>query len=765
LLKDKLKAKDKTTQKMSRGGLIEQNLSTGEKLSITNRQQDFSLKNPTDNQPTPQLPAKNHKPRAAPQSLDAADSPPDLSNKKPSIHADKPTIPNDSPVKYTRESKLRHAEAKVESTEKKLNAVRKKQPHKKRLVSDLAVDEKTQKLTRRLHFEDAVVPQKPNLLKKGARAAGNIAALKIHSKLYQVEGENIGIKAAHRSEMGAEGALRVAAHSRRARHQRLAKKAVRLEKTVTKAKINLNFEQAVKKNPVIAKQNALRKFMQKRALRKKYIKQAQKTAKQAAKKARQTEKTSEKVISFAVRHPILTLLMCFLLFFVMLFQSCTNSCMTFVSGGGGVLLGGFYPAEDVDINQAELYYTEKETDLYFSAYDQKNQHPGYDEYRYNIGDISHNPYELMAYLSAVYQEFSFDSIKGNIDSIFNEQYSLTTQEIIEKRTDGGVVGETDVEQQVEYDWRILVITVTAKPLSSVILPKMDDEQKQMYTLYMESRGGHFYFSPPFDFSWTDYMSSGYGWRVHPISNDKKLHDGVDIAVAAGTPVSAVQNGVVTFAGVNGGYGNCVIIEDGEGLKSLYGHLSVISVANGQKITHGDKIGEVGSTGNSTGPHLHLSVYKDGVNLNPLFFVDPGKGGMGGNGIDPGDAYDDETFQKIMTEAKKYIGMTYVFGGSSPSTGFDCSGYVCWVYRVSGVYDMGRIGATGIYNHCAPVTDPKPGDLVFFHTTYSTAAPVTHVGIYVGDGKMLHCGNPIGYANLSNSYWQAHFLGYGRLPIN
>ena len=122
---------------------------------------------------------------------------------------------------------------------------------------------------------------------------------------------------------------------------------------------------------------------------------------------------------------------------------------------------------------------------------------------------------------------------------------------------------------------------------------------------------------------------------------------------------------------------------------------------------------------------------------------------------------DENFLALMVEAEKYIGYPYVYGGSKPSTGFDCSGFVSWVINHSG-WNVGRLGAQGLYNICTPTSSPKPGDLVFFKGTYDTPG-VSHCGIYVGDGKMLHCGDPIGYANLNTSYWQSHFYAYGRLP--
>lgn len=140
-------------------------------------------------------------------------------------------------------------------------------------------------------------------------------------------------------------------------------------------------------------------------------------------------------------------------------------------------------------------------------------------------------------------------------------------------------------------------------------------------------------------------------------------------------------------------------------------------------------------------------------------------GVGGNGLAPGDAMGDGSFSALLTEASRYIGYPYVWGGSSPATSFDCSGYICWVYSQAGVYHLSRTTAQGIFDQCAvvPQEEAKPGDLVFFTGTYASAGPVSHVGIYVGGNQMLHCGSPIGYADLSSSYWSRHYYATGRLP--
>ena len=130
-----------------------------------------------------------------------------------------------------------------------------------------------------------------------------------------------------------------------------------------------------------------------------------------------------------------------------------------------------------------------------------------------------------------------------------------------------------------------------------------------------------------------------------------------------------------------------------------------------------------------------------------------------------DAIDPEAFETLMGEATKYIGRRYVWGGSNPRTGFDCSGFVCWSFTKSGVYNLPRTTAQGVYDKCIklPREEAVAGDLIFFTKTYETSKPVTHIGIYCGNGVMLHCGDPIGYASIDTAYWQKHFYGFGRLP--
>ena len=447
---------------------------------------------------------------------------------------------------------------------------------------------------------------------------------------------------------------------------------------------------------------------------------------------------------------------------IVLFSAGLTSCAAMLSGIQSSYISASYLANESNICDSDLYYTEMETDLQLDINGTEDDYPGYDEYRYHIGEISHNPYELMAYLSVRYNAFTFAAVKPEIERVFRLQYSLTRTEITETRYDGN--GDP-------YEWRILQTTLTVRPLSSVITENLaQGEETERYAVYMQTLGNRQAFGNPFDKAWLSFVSNGYGYRIHPTTGAKDLHRGVDIAMPQGTPIKAAQDGHVTLAGDAGTYGICVVIADYKGYQSRYAHLSTLNVSAGQAVKRGDVIGTVGSTGRSTGPHLHLEVMLDDEYLNPLYFVETGGGALSGlsGGVVipdyPGEPPTDEVYAAMLAEAEKYLSYPYVWGGSSPSTSFDCSGYASWVINHSG-WSVGRLGAQALFNICTPVSvdNVKPGDLVFFAGTYSAPNPVTHVGIYVGNHQMLHCGDPIQYANLNNRYWQEHFYAYGRLP--
>jgi hypothetical protein len=296
---------------------------------------------------------------------------------------------------------------------------------------------------------------------------------------------------------------------------------------------------------------------------------------------------------------------------------------------------------------------------------------------------------------------------------------------------------------------------------------MNSDQRAHYNLLMQSKGLRQYVESPFDFNWLMRVSSKYGWRVHPITGIKTQHMGVDIGVATGTDILAGLDGTVTEATYDSGYGYYVTITDAEGLSARYAHLSEILVSAGQNVSIGDVVARSGNSGSSTGPHLHFEVISDGRFLNPLYFANTNDTGGGPVYGDPGAALGDGSYAAMIAEAEKYIGMPYVYGGSSPSSSFDCSGFVCWVINQSGVGSVGRTTAQGLYNLCTPVSleDAQPGDLIFYHSTYSHYEHITHVAIYTGGNTYIHAGNPIGYGTFDTNsyYWQNHFYSFGRLP--
>ena len=296
------------------------------------------------------------------------------------------------------------------------------------------------------------------------------------------------------------------------------------------------------------------------------------------------------------------------------------------------------------------------------------------------------------------------------------------------------------------------------------------EQTDLYEVYMQTCGNRQCFANLFTIPWISGVTSPYGYRGHSITGEKNLHRGIDIAVPEGTPIKAAQDGRVVSAGYRGDYGLCVVLEDGKGYQSKYAHCAGIAVSAGQEVKRGDVIAAVGNTGSRTGAHLQLEVLHYGEYLIPYFFVDSGGICYQPNGMAarqpqfsdyPGAAMGDGSFAAMLAEAEKYLGNPYVWGGSSPPN-FVCSGFVSWVVNESGVGNVGRQTAQGLYNLCTPIPKEslRQGDLVFFTGTYSIADPVTHVGIYTDDGRMIHAGDPISYANIESRYWTGHFYSGG-----
>ena len=686
-----------------------------------------------------------------------------------------------------KDKKLTQARRKAERTTEKLEQAEARLPARRKLRMETASDPETGKAKKHLKFEQEVKSQRAHV--KGAlpmrpvKAGANTAIGYAHKKIYQAEDENIGIKAAHRTELVGEAGLRTAYHRHKtAPYRRVSK----LQSKSARANAVLSYRQALHDNPEL-KKNVLARMWQKQKLKRQYAKaarEAQKAGTRAKDAAVTTEKIATGILRTVRRHPVVCAIIVLLLLVFFLIASVLSSFSNIGTGGLGSLAASTYLAEDRDINQAELSYTEWETDLQMEIGRVESDRPGYDEYRYNIGAIEHDPYVLMGYLTSGYQDFSYSEAEGVLRQLFQEQYSLTFSEETEirYRTETTIDPETgeEIEEEVPYEWHILNVKLSAVPLENLVVSRMNEEQKEICEILLQTKGNRQYVENVFGTNWLPYVTSYYGYRVHPISGEKNYHTGVDIGMAQGTDILAGHDGTVTLAGEAGGYGLCVAIEgeayEGHTLTTKYGHCSQLLVSAGQEVKAGDVIAKVGSTGNSTGPHLHLEVLVDGQYLNPLYFADTGDtserhlpeigAGGGGNYFDydvPPEALEDERFAAMLAEAEKYLGYPYVWGGASPSTSFDCSGYVSWVVNHTG-WNFGRLTADGLLGVCTPVSsaDAKPGDLIFFQGTYNTSG-ASHVGIYVGNGMMIHCGDPISYANINTSYWQQHFYTFGRLP--
>ena len=673
--------------------------------------------------------------------------------------------------------KAKAARKRADKADAKLEKARENLPKTHRVGVEKTFDEKRSKMKRKLVFEEEVKSRRAHLkgspVVRPVNAAKNAVIGYGHKKLHEVEHENVGTEAAHKGELMAEGGLRGAYRAHKTAPYR---RVVRLEKKAPRLRMKADYKQAIANNPKL-KSNIFSRMAQKRKIKREYARlarEARKTGQRAKKAAVTTEKILASVVNFVKSHPVAFLVIGLLALLLIIIMTSVSSCSNMATGTMGAVAASSYLAEDADIDNAELAYTEWETDMQIRVANAESEFPGYDEYRYSVDDIGHGAYELMAYLTARYQSFTYAGIQADLRAIFNEQYSLTFTEEIETRYNDP--NDEDEDGDLEpYEWRIMNVTLTARSFTDVVGPRMSAEQVQHYELLMRIKGNRQYSGSPFSFNWLPYVSDGYGYRVHPIRGGKDYHKAVDIAVAQGTDILAGHDGTVTFAGENGGYGLVIVLEGKDGLVTKYAHCSQLFVSPGQTVAMGDVIAKVGSTGDSTGPHLHFEVIKNGQYLNPLYFaitnddgtsyIPPGSPG----GVDipayPGAPMGDGSYAALMEEAQKHLGKPYVFGAKGPNS-FDCSGFVCWSLSKSGVYQIST-NAQGLYNACTPVSreNAKPGDLIFFTGTYNAGRPVTHVGIYIGNGQMIHAGKPVQYASIDTRYWQEHFYAFGRLPGN
>ncbi len=502
----------------------------------------------------------------------------------------------------------------------------------------------------------------PGPAKRAATAAGATVWAYGHRKIHEAEHENVGTEAAHKSELLAEaGAHKAVRYAKRRIREHPARQVERWEHRTMKADAELRYQQAAAEHPEL-QSNALSRMAQKWKIKRQYAKEAREAAKQGAKAAGKAvgtvEKAAEKLALLVRNHKggAVVILLLFCVFLII--NSVFSALPSLGTGMVNAVVGTSYTAEDGDILGANEDYTALENALRQEVAGIERTHPGYDEYRYRVDELGHNPYELTSYLIAKLRTYTREDVQGELRALFEAQYKLTLTEEVETRyrteTRTGTststdpeTGETTTEEyeyevEVAYEYYILHVRLENRTLPAVIASRLDTEQKELYDVLLELKGNKPYL-------WDDI-----------------------------------------YSGNGGGY-------------------------------------------------------------------DPGS-----DYTVPGEALSDPAFAALITEAEKYLGYPYVWGGSSPSTSFDCSGFVCWVYTHSGVHNLPRTTANGILGQCARVSraDARPGDLIFFQGTYNTSG-ASHVGIYVGDGMMVHCGNPISYASIDTPYWRQHFLTFGR----
>ena len=554
------------------------------------------------------------------------------------------------------EPKLEKPIKRVKKAEAKADKAQAKIPKKTVVKKERGFDPATGKVKTQLRFEEVDKKKPPSKLTHAVRdAPANLILSQVHREVRQSEDDNVGVEAAHKVEQAVESGGRLVQSAHRAHQLKPYRAAIRAEKKLERANLDALQKKAEIDSPT---SNPVSKWQQKQAIKKQYAaakhnqaaqttaKAAENTVKTAKKAAEKAEKAGKYVWEhrrgFAIAAAIL-LMLAFLL-------NGLSSCSVIMDGVGSGIAASTYPSQDADMLGAEAQYCEMEAELqrYLDTYESTHD---YDEYHFDLDTIEHDPYVLISMITALHQgEWTLDEVQGTLQMLFDRQYILTEDVVVETRyrtetdtwTDADGNTHTDT-YQVPYDYYICTVTLENFNLSHVPVYIMSEEQLGMYATYMATLGNR----PDL------FPGSGYIGKY-----------------------------------VEGSYTDYDI---------------------------------------------------------------------------PPEALDDEVFAAIIKEAEKYLGYPYVWGGSSPSTSFDCSGFVSWVINHSG-WDVGRLGAQGLCNICTPVSSAnvKPGDLVFFTGTYDTPG-VSHVGIYVGNNMMIHCGDPISYANLNSSYWQSHFYRYGRLP--
>lgn len=622
--------------------------------------------------------------------------------------------------------------------------------------------QKEQKKAGRLSFGDEdngmVRGAGMGISKKAVSAAAGSAAVYIHGKAHEAEQENAAVEGTHRAELMAESALRYTMHrTSRGMHKRNARlqESEFLEKGTGRLLHETAQEASGKtagqaaKNAEKAKRGILQKFWQKRQYQKAYqaAKKGKKTAAGTAKATQTIASKARSVASSIVGKSkgILGIVAAAGLFFVMI-ASLLASCGASIQGGAASTIASTtYGSTDEDIHAVEDAYLELEAALNEQINSMESRHLGYDEYRYQIDEISHNPYHLISYFSAKYGEFTYEQVKDEVEEIFQLQYSITTESTRETVTETKMVrvGES-LGQVVTSGYCSCSICCgqwAGGPTASGVYPTAN------HTIAVDA-------SNPFVPIGTKVVMNGVEYVVEDTGAFARY--GVQFDVYYSDHASASAHGHQTWE---------AYLADDNGNQEV--EVTTTQEVNRLDVTltnHGlDAVLRELMDENEEGRYdLYNATYG---NRDYLFDTETLPGGGGDFGYEiPAEALTDQKFANMIHEAEKYLGYPYVWGGSSPSTSFDCSGFVSWVINNCGNgWNIGRQTTDGLMGCCSQVSpsDAKPGDLIFFQGTYDTPG-ASHVGIYVGDNMMIHCGNPIQYTSIASAYWQEHFLAFGRI---
>ena len=540
----------------------------------------------------------------------------------------------DSTGKSGLEGKLEKLEEKSEKAVSKLETARKRQATSHSVKVKRVLSEEKGKAGYKLYFEDGVKRiSKDNVLRRTTGRTAAVAANAVHNKVSQNQDDNAGVEATNKSLQTGEAALRMNGNRRVNKQRKQQSRINRLENKVYRTNTNVQYQKYLAEHPEM-KKKILNKFYQKQRIKREYRKayKAGRSGGSAVKKSAQvTTKVAKKLVELLGKNKVVLLTVGVIGILLLFIMAGFSSCSAMFSNTVSTVVLSSYLSEPTEIDNADLVFSNMEVLLQEEVNRVESDYPGYDEYRYQLGTIAHDPFTLISYLSAKFETFDAAMVSAELDSLFQEMYTFTVTEEIEKRTRQeertytnprtGVTTTYTVD--VEYDYYILNVVLEVKPLEEIASARLNDEQKELYDGYDDTKGGLQQLGSPFSYNWYSNISSHYGYRVHPITGQTKLHRGIDIAAPAGTPVLTVHSGTVKTVTYDSGYGNYIVIEDEDGYVTKYAHLSSTNVTVGQTVEAGDTIGGVGTTGSSTGNHLHLEVLKDGEYYNPLFYISTG----------------------------------------------------------------------------------------------------------------------------------------------